>query len=100
MDSPEPKFKLQVKNHQILSFTASDIAVAVAVDGGLLTPVLLDVEKKSLQEISIEMKTLAERARQKNLLPNEYQGGSFSISSLGMMGIKNKLTATFNIFSR
>jgi len=74
---------------QILSFTASDIAVAVAVDGGLLTPVLLDVEKKSLQEISIEMKTLAERARQKNLLPNEYQGGSFSISSLGMMGIKN-----------
>ena len=74
---------------QILSFTASDIAVAVAVDGGLLTPVLLDVEKKSLQEISIEMKTLAERARQKKLLPNEYQGGSFSISSLGMMGIKN-----------
>ena len=74
---------------QILSFSASDIAVAVAIEGGLLTPVLLDAEKKTLIEISVEIKSLAERARKKELKPQEYHGGSFSISSLGMMGIKN-----------
>ena len=74
---------------QILSFSASDIAVAVAIEGGLLTPVLLDAEKKTLIEISVEIKSLAERARKKELTPQEYHGGSFSISSLGMMGIKN-----------
>jgi pyruvate dehydrogenase E2 component (dihydrolipoamide acetyltransferase) len=74
---------------RILSFAASDIAVAVAIKGGLLTPVLLDAEKKTLIEISVEMKSLAERARKRELKPQEYQGGSFSISSLGMMGIKS-----------
>ena len=74
---------------KILKFKASDIAVAVAIDGGLITPVLFDLEKKGLIDISIEMKSLAERARNKELKPNEYQGGSFSISSLGMMGVKN-----------
>ena len=74
---------------KILKFKASDIAVAVAIDGGLITPVLFDLEKKGLIDISIEMKSLAERARNKQLKPNEYQGGSFSISSLGMMGVKN-----------
>lgn len=74
---------------EILKFKASDIAVAVAIEGGLITPVLFDLEKKGLIDISIEMKSLAERARNKQLKPNDYQGGSFSISSLGMMGIKN-----------
>jgi pyruvate dehydrogenase E2 component (dihydrolipoamide acetyltransferase) len=74
---------------KILKFKASDIAVAVAIEGGLITPVLFDLEKKGLIDISIEMKSLAERARNKQLKPNDYQGGSFSISSLGMMGIKN-----------
>ena len=74
---------------KILKFKASDIAVAVAIDGGLITPVLFDLEKKGLIDISIEMKSLAEKARNKQLKPNEYQGGSFSISSLGMMGVKN-----------
>ena len=74
---------------KILKFKASDIAVAVAINGGLITPVLFDLEKKGLIDISIEMKSLAERARNKQLKPNEYQGGSFSISSLGMMGVKN-----------
>ena len=74
---------------KILKFKASDIAVAVAIEGGLITPVLFDLEKKSLIDVSIEMKSLAERARKKQLKPNEYQGGSFSISSLGMMGVKN-----------
>ena len=74
---------------KIIRFKASDIAVAVAIEGGLITPVLFDLEKKGLIDISVEMKTLAERARNKQLKPNEYQGGSFSISSLGMMGVKN-----------
>ena len=71
----------------ILQMTAADIAVAVAVDGGLLTPVLLDVENKLISEISIEMKDLVDRARSQKLAPHEYQGGSFAISNLGMMGI-------------
>ena len=74
---------------KIIRFKASDIAVAVAIEGGLITPVLFDLEKKGLIDISVEMKSLAERARNKELKPNEYQGGSFSISSLGMMGVKN-----------
>lgn len=74
---------------KIIRFKASDIAVAVAIEGGLITPVLFDLEKKGLIDISVEMKSLAERARNKQLKPNEYQGGSFSISSLGMMGVKN-----------
>ena len=74
---------------KIIRFKASDIAVAVAIEGGLITPVLFDLEKKGLIDISVEMKSLVERARNKELKPNEYQGGSFSISSLGMMGVKN-----------
>ena len=69
--------------------SSSDIAVAVAVDGGLFTPVLLDAESKLISQISIEMKDLAERARNHKLAPHEYQGGSFSISNLGMTGIDN-----------
>ena len=75
--------------HQILQMSSSDIAVAVAVDGGLFTPVLLDAESKLISQISIEMKDLAERARNHKLAPHEYQGGSFSISNLGMTGIDN-----------
>jgi pyruvate dehydrogenase E2 component (dihydrolipoamide acetyltransferase) len=71
----------------ILQMKATDVAVAVAVEGGLLTPVLLDVESKLISQISVEMKDLADRARNQKLAPHEYQGGSFSISNLGMMGI-------------
>jgi pyruvate dehydrogenase E2 component (dihydrolipoamide acetyltransferase) len=74
---------------RLLQLSASDIAVAVAIDGGLITPVLKDAEQKSLSAISTEMKDLADRARCKKLAPNEYQGGSFSISNLGMFGIDN-----------
>jgi pyruvate dehydrogenase E2 component (dihydrolipoamide acetyltransferase) len=74
---------------RVLQFDASDIAVAVAVDGGLITPVLRDAEQKSLSVLSAEMKDLAARARDKKLMPQEYQGGSFSISNLGMYGIDN-----------
>ena len=74
---------------KILQLKPSDIAVAVSVDDGLFTPVIRDADTKSLSNISIEMKELAEKARSKKLLPNEYQGGSFSISNLGMYGIDN-----------
>ena len=74
---------------RILEFHASDVAVAVAIEGGLFTPVLKDSETKSLSALSIEMKDLASRARDRKLAPHEYQGGSFAISNLGMMGIEN-----------
>jgi pyruvate dehydrogenase E2 component (dihydrolipoamide acetyltransferase) len=72
----------------ILRHRASDIAVAVALEGGgLHTPVIRDAEIKSLSEISNEMRDLAARARSKRLAPHEYQGGSTTISNLGMYGI-------------
>jgi pyruvate dehydrogenase E2 component (dihydrolipoamide acetyltransferase) len=67
----------------------SDVGVAVAVEGGLFTPVIRHAELKSLSEISNEMKDLAERARKRRLAPHEYQGGTTSISNLGMYGIKS-----------
>ena len=67
----------------------SDVGVAVAVSGGLFTPVIRHAELKSLSEISNEMRDLAERARKRRLAPHEYQGGTTSISNLGMYGIKS-----------
>ena len=67
----------------------SDVGVAVAVTGGLFTPVIRHAELKSLSEISNEMRDLAERARKRRLAPHEYQGGTTSISNLGMYGIKS-----------
>ena len=67
---------------------ASDIGIAVALEGGLITPVLRNVEMKSLTAISAEMRDLAERARHKKLRPNEYQGGASAISNLGMYGVR------------
>ncbi|MFN3663914.1 pyruvate dehydrogenase complex dihydrolipoamide acetyltransferase [Yoonia sp.] len=72
-----------------LKFSKSDVAVAVAIEGGLFTPVLRDAEMKSLSALSAEMKDLATRARDRKLSPGEYQGGSFAISNLGMFGIDN-----------
>jgi pyruvate dehydrogenase E2 component (dihydrolipoamide acetyltransferase) len=73
---------------RILRFKHSDVGVAVALDGGLITPVIRNVEQKSLSTISNEMKELAERARAKKLKPAEYQGGSTAISNLGMYGVR------------
>jgi pyruvate dehydrogenase E2 component (dihydrolipoamide acetyltransferase) len=72
-----------------LKFSKSDVAVAVAIEGGLFTPVLRDAEMKSLSALSSEMKDLASRARDRKLAPQEYQGGSFAISNLGMFGVDN-----------
>ncbi len=74
---------------RILKLTPSDVAVAVAIEGGLFTPVLRDSHMKSLSALSAEMKDLATRARDRKLAPHEYQGGSFAISNLGMFGIDN-----------
>jgi pyruvate dehydrogenase E2 component (dihydrolipoamide acetyltransferase) len=67
----------------------ADIAVAVAIDGGLITPIVRSAETKGLAEIATEMKDLAERARTRKLKPEEFQGGTFSISNLGMFGIRS-----------
>jgi pyruvate dehydrogenase E2 component (dihydrolipoamide acetyltransferase) len=72
----------------MLRFRQSDVGVAVAIEGGLFTPVIRNAETKSLSAISAEMKDLAARARERKLLPHEYQGGSTSVSNLGMYGVR------------
>jgi len=76
-------------NDHLKKFNTSDISVAVTVEGGLMTPVIFDAETKSLSKISNEMKSLSTRAKERKLTPNEYQGGSFSISNLGMYEIED-----------
>jgi pyruvate dehydrogenase E2 component (dihydrolipoamide acetyltransferase) len=79
----------------IIQHRNSDVGVAVAVEGGLFTPVVRAAETKSLSQISVEMKDLAARARVRKLLPPEYQGGTTAISNLGMFGIE-EFTAIIN----
>ncbi|MGB8528515.1 MAG: 2-oxo acid dehydrogenase subunit E2, partial [Rhodoplanes sp.] len=73
---------------RILRFRSVDIAVAVALDGGLITPVIRDADTKTLSAISAEMKSLAARARDRRLQPAEYQGGVATLSNLGMYGVR------------
>jgi pyruvate dehydrogenase E2 component (dihydrolipoamide acetyltransferase) len=73
---------------RILRFAHAHIGVAVALDGGLITPVLRNADTKSLTALSAEMRDLAARARDKKLKPNEYQGGASAISNLGMYGVR------------
>ncbi len=74
---------------RIIKLKPSDVAVAVAIEGGLFTPVLKDAHLKTLSTLSTEMKELAALARDRKLAPHQYKGGSFAISNLGMFGIKN-----------
>jgi pyruvate dehydrogenase E2 component (dihydrolipoamide acetyltransferase) len=83
-----PKANATWTERGILLHKRADVAVAVAVEGGLFTPVLRDVEHKTLAQLSHEMKDLAERARRRRLAPHEYQGGTTAISNLGMYGIR------------
>jgi pyruvate dehydrogenase E2 component (dihydrolipoamide acetyltransferase) len=80
---------------RILRLRPSDIGVAVALDGGLITPIIRDAETKSVSAISAEMKDLAARGRDKKLKPSEYQGGSSAISNLGMHNVR-EFTAIIN----
>jgi pyruvate dehydrogenase E2 component (dihydrolipoamide acetyltransferase) len=73
---------------KILRFRQSDVGVAVALEGGLITPVIRNAGAKTLSAIALEMKDLAERARAKKLKPHEYQGGATAISNLGMYGVR------------
>ena len=67
----------------------ADVAMAVAIDGGLITPIIRAAETKTLSQIATESKDLAKRARDRKLKPEEFQGGTFSVSNLGMFGIKS-----------
>ncbi|UDQ88282.1 2-oxo acid dehydrogenase subunit E2, partial [Xanthobacter autotrophicus] len=80
---------------RILRMKHSDVGVAVAIDGGLYAPIVKKAEQKTLSTISNEMRDLAARARTKKLKPEEYSGGSTSVSNLGMMGMRN-FTAIIN----
>ncbi|MGZ6023086.1 MAG: 2-oxo acid dehydrogenase subunit E2, partial [Rhizomicrobium sp.] len=79
----------------VLRHKHADVGVAVALDFGLITPIVFRAEEKGLAVISNEVKSLAERARAKKLKPSEFEGGSFAISNLGMFGIKD-FTAVIN----
>ncbi|MDG1286518.1 MAG: pyruvate dehydrogenase complex dihydrolipoamide acetyltransferase [Rickettsiales bacterium] len=73
----------------IVYYNDIDVSVAVSTDGGLITPIIQNADQKSLAQISTEMKSLAKKARDGKLQPEEYQGGGFSVSNLGMFGIKS-----------
>jgi len=83
-----PKANASWENENTRYFNNTDISVAVAIDGGLITPIIKDVQSKGLLEISEDMKLLANKAKDGKLLTEEYVGGSFSISNLGMFGVK------------
>ena len=82
-----PKVNASFAGDSVVEFSSVNLAVAVAVEDGLITPVLRSAESKSLTEISLEVKDLAARARSKKLKPEEYQGGTFTVSNLGAYGI-------------
>ncbi len=83
-----PEANVSWSDAATLFYNSVDVSVAVAVEGGLVTPVVRNADNKGLAQISIEMADFAARAREGKLVPEEYQGGSFSVSNLGMFGIK------------
>jgi pyruvate dehydrogenase E2 component (dihydrolipoyllysine-residue acetyltransferase) len=83
-----PELNASFGGDHVRYFSRVHIGLAVAIDDGLITPVIRDADSKSLAEIAAESKTLADRARSRRLQPNEYTGATFSISNLGMMGIE------------
>jgi pyruvate dehydrogenase E2 component (dihydrolipoamide acetyltransferase) len=90
-----PEVNASWTDSAILRHKHADVGVAVALDFGLITPIVFRAEEKGLAQISNEVKALAERARAKKLKPQEYEGGSFAVSNLGMFGIK-AFTAVIN----
>lgn len=90
-----PDANVSFADDALLKHHHSDVGIAVAMNGGLITPIIRRAEEKGLAEISAEAKELATRARDKKLSPKEYEGGSFSVSNLGMYGVKN-FTAVIN----
>jgi pyruvate dehydrogenase E2 component (dihydrolipoamide acetyltransferase) len=83
-----PKCNVMFTPNELISFSRADISVAVSTPAGLITPIVVGADTKSLSAISTEMKDLAARARDNKLKPEEFQGGTASISNMGMFGIK------------
>ncbi len=90
-----PKCNVSFAGDQMISYHRADISVAVSIPTGLITPIIADAGSKSISAISTEMAALAEKAKAGKLQPHEYQGGTASISNMGMMGIK-QFTAVIN----
>ncbi len=84
-----PEANASFTTHGIARHHHADIAVAVAIEGGLVTPIVRAVETKTVREIAVEMRDLADRGRRKRLKPDEYNGGTFCISNLGMYGLSS-----------
>ena len=82
-----PKCNVSFAGDQLISYSRADISVAVSVPAGLITPIIVGADEKSVSKISTEMKELAGRAKEGKLQPHEYQGGTASISNMGMFGI-------------
>jgi len=78
---------VSLQGDRVLQFHTQDVGIAVAIEDGLITPVIRDADRKSLGTIAAEAKELAERARRKALKPEEYTGGSVTVSNLGMFGV-------------
>jgi pyruvate dehydrogenase E2 component (dihydrolipoamide acetyltransferase) len=90
-----PECNVSFAGDQLIKYSRADISVAVSIPGGLITPIIVDAGGKSMSKISTEMSELAAKAKEGKLQPNEYQGGTASISNMGMMGIK-QFTAVIN----
>ena len=84
-----PECNVSFAGDSLIKYSRADISVAVSIPGGLITPIVADADNKSLSKISTEMKELAERAKEGKLQPAEYQGGTASLSNMGMFGIKH-----------
>ena len=84
-----PEVNASWASDAMIIYNNVDISVAVSIDDGLVTPIIKDADKKSVTEISKQMKQLAEKARSGKLVPEDYQGGGFTISNMGMYGIKS-----------
>ncbi len=83
-----PACNVSFAGDTLIQYTRADISVAVSIDGGLITPIVADAANKSMSAISTEMKSLADKAKAGKLQPHEYQGGTASLSNMGMFGIK------------
>jgi pyruvate dehydrogenase E2 component (dihydrolipoamide acetyltransferase) len=84
-----PAANVSWQETSLRQYQSADISVAVAIEGGLVTPIIRSAQNKTLRQLSQEMKVLAEKARSGKLAPEEFQGGTFTISNLGMYGIKH-----------
>ncbi len=83
-----PACNVSFAGDTLIKYSRADISVAVSIDGGLITPIITDAANKSMSAVSTDMKALAEKAKAGKLQPHEYQGGTASLSNMGMMGIK------------